>query len=192
MHKMEEIAGMPLDKFFNIYKPIWINQLYHYCSGDMELINDIISDAMLSVLLNIDKYDPDRSAFSTWCFRIIINNAFQKHKIRKRMEFLTMEFSSLAELPYYEDDTEEEFFLIENKYNEVLALIDKLDYKTRIILKMKYLDNIPVKTIANELNINENTVRTICFNGRKKINRKLKCQLKTWTTDTKNITRQNI
>lgn len=166
--KFEMIAGCTVDDFLKKNISLWRNKLYSYCEGDLDLVDDIISDSILCILTNLDQYDSNKSKFTTWCYTIVINQSYHNKKIRDRINYINYDNDILSKISQKDDDISD--IISDENYNIVLSLIDNLindNHKTAI--KMKYIENMTLIQIANKLNVSVQRVKTWLFDGKKRI-----------------------
>lgn len=163
--KFERYAGCSIDKFIKTNKPVWTNALRTYCKYNNNLIDDLISDSIIKILLNIDKYDSSKALFTTWCYTIIMNTCHVYYRLNK-FAYVDIDYENL-DIVDYEYDYE-----FDDDFNEVLMLIDNLDNKIQSdMIKMKFIDELSIKEIADNFNMNLSTTKNILYNGLKKINK---------------------
>ena len=116
---------------------------------------ELVQDVFSTVWVKSDKYDPSKSAVSTWVYTIARN---------KKIDFLRKN----SDFGINEEDIRE--FLYENnktnpiKENEVRSQLEKvnkeLNKEQRKIIKMNFFENKSHKKIADELEIPLGTVKS--------------------------------
>lgn len=115
-------------------------------TADVQLAEDLTQETFISVLRKLHTYTPGKAAFSSWLFTIALNHIrmyFRKHKIK------TVDITELAHaLPA---DTEHHI-----EWLDIASALQQLSVKDQELLRMKYLDDVSNKDIAEILNISPN------------------------------------
>lgn len=144
--------------------------LYSYIlqqSGHVEMAEDIVQEAFVRVLKNLDRFDP-RFRFSTWLYTIarrLFVNANQKMKPAYDTDMLC-DRQSGEPSPSQETARIEEM----NNVREVLDFaLDGLGSVQREIVELFYEKSWPVPRISSYLNIPEGTVKSHLYRARKRM-----------------------
>ena len=115
-----------------------------------EEAEDIVNESVIKALRSINSLK-NVEYIKSWFYRIIINTACTRYKIKNRE--VSVDFSECGEnfLPYCEDD-----------YSEVTLddLFKSLDEKYRSILILKVCEDMTFHSISEVLNMSENTVKS--------------------------------
>lgn len=139
---------------------------------------DITMESFGKAFNSIDRYD-DRYAFSTWLFKIATNNCIDF--IRKKR----LETTSLDE-PIGKDGDEdltidvkaearnpEQNFIRHQRHVSVRGTIEKLDEKYRMLIKLRYYDELSYEEISQQLNIPLGTVKAQLFRAKELLSKML-------------------
>jgi RNA polymerase sigma factor (sigma-70 family) len=118
--------------------------------GTVSDIEDALQEAWISLFKNINNFDKTKASIDTYFYRICLNSLYSilKHKPNN---------VDIDEI--YSIQNEDEVVDKEPLYNQLEAIIEGLDESDRIILEMK-LNGYKLREIANELNINFNTLKS--------------------------------
>ena len=138
--------------------------------NNKEDADDLTIEAFGKAFSNLEKYNPN-FAFSTWLFKIAVNNAIDFIR-KKRLTTLSMdkpisndgtEYS--LNIPSSRLDPEEEFIKSQRKKltNEV---VDKLMPKYRSLIKLRYFDEFTYDEISQELSLPLGTVKAQLFRAK--------------------------
>ena len=120
--------------------------------------NDAIQEALYSAYKNYEKLE-NRSLFSTWLIRILINKCYDIINKNKRVTYID---DSITEATNGVEDTYE----VENSLEWILNKIDK-DLKEIVVLY--YYDDLSVEDISNTLQIPKGTVKSRLSRAREQI-----------------------
>jgi RNA polymerase sigma factor (sigma-70 family) len=133
--------------------------------------NDLTIEAFGKAFSNLSKYTPD-FAFSTWLYKIALNNCIDFIR-RKRIE--TLSIFELAENDRGESyqidvqssapDPEERY--IRNQRNKLLReVIDKINPKYRLLIELRFYDELSYEEIAQKTNLPLGTVKAQLFRAK--------------------------
>jgi len=173
-----------LDELFSRYLDKAYAIAFSLCSGDHEQSQDIIQEAFLKVLKNINRFRGE-AEFSTWLYRIIYNtyldsrkqrlkwgNIFSFWRIKKDKGGSVNEI--LEELP---DKSE-----IKNPLNvlqakqfdqEIQKALNLLPEKQRIVFQLKVLNEMRIKEIAKITGSAPGTVKSHLFRATRSLQKTL-------------------
>lgn len=150
--EIEDLVLNKKQKYFSIAYSIVLNA---------EDAKDALQEAYVSASLNIGKLRK-KEYFETWFYRILINSC--KKTIKKRSSF------SISHNDYI-GINDSDFANVEDKiYLEELLAI--LDIEHRQVLVLKYIEQLSIKEISEELEIPAGTVKSRLFYAIKKIQNK--------------------
>ncbi len=122
---------------------------------DEALAADATQEIFTKVFLKLGSFG-EKSKFSTWLYSVTYNFCIDFIRRKKRdKQLFTDEAEDLPDL--IDDDEDEEILAMEvGRLREVLELIPPGD---KVILLMKYQDDLSIKEIAEALNKNESAVK---------------------------------
>jgi RNA polymerase sigma-70 factor, ECF subfamily len=144
--------------------------LYAYLlriSGKPEMAEDIVQEAFVRVLTNLDRFDP-RFRFSTWLFTIakrLYVNACQRHKPAYDSETVGA-WQGRGDLPDAGAITDEEDTTVRDAVQ--VALLALPTEQREVVVLFHQLD-WPIWLIAQHLDMPEGTVKSHLHRGRKKM-----------------------
>ncbi|HYK76355.1 MAG TPA: sigma-70 family RNA polymerase sigma factor [Daejeonella sp.] len=131
---------------------------------------DLTVETFAKAFENLDKYKPD-FAFSTWLFRIATNNCIDF--IRKKKIHTTSIDSMIDEegderpLQIRADTLNPEETSIKKQQNAQLKeIVDKLPSRYRILIMLRYFDELSYDEIAQQLDLPLGTVKAQLFRAR--------------------------
>jgi len=129
--------------------------------GDPHLAQDIIQDAMLKAVININKFEP-RAKFSTWLIKIATN--VYRDYLRKNKSFQLID-QSLTDRGKQVDD----IVIVNYEYKEIMKIILKLPYEKRAVFILKHYYGYKYEEISEILGCPIGTVRSRLHNAVKYI-----------------------
>lgn len=126
-----------------------------------EMAKDAVQETFIRVYRQIGSYNPELP-FDPWFYRILTNECL---RLLKRE-------TPLSNIETLENDpslAEESF----DQLTELYDVIQALDDSHRIPLILKYIKGFSEKEIAEILGLNQNTVKSRLFKGRKRLKEQL-------------------
>ena len=136
-------------------------EMVSYAQGylfDLAASEDIVQDIFVYIWENAQKIQIETS-LKSYIFRMVKNKCLNYLKsIKIKDSFNVMEFSMDLISSYdFEASSEEDKTII---YHQILKIIDTLPDKMQQIVRLKFIDNLKYKEIADKLGISVNTVKT--------------------------------
>lgn len=115
-----------------------------------EFANDILSKAYEKI-----PGFKGNSSFSSWLYSITYNYCIDYLRVKKKLHY--PDWNSSNELPEIIDESEAD--LEEASYENLLIILESVHPEEKVLLLMKYQDNLPIKHIAKTLRISEDAVK---------------------------------
>jgi RNA polymerase sigma-70 factor, ECF subfamily len=143
-----------------------------------EDVEDIAQQVFLKAYFSLKRFD-QRAAFSTWLYKITVNECWdllRKRKVRPLVfeaefsEEQARQYDGMAEKADGVPDVSERLALRQ----EVEELMECLEERDRMMLVMKEVQGFSVEEIAEILEINGNTVKVRLFRARQRITERVK------------------
>jgi len=141
-------------------RPVY-NFLYQL-TNDQSVLDDLTQETFLKVWKNIKKFDSDKS-FKTWVFTIAKNTAYDYFKKKKTIpfsNFIDAEGNNKLENISDQDILPLELLEKADAAKELEVALTKISEQYRIILLMRYKDDLTLQEIAEILNLPYNTVKS--------------------------------
>ena len=129
--------------------------------GDPHLAQDIIQDALLKAVLNINKFEP-RAKFSTWLIKIATN--VYRDYLRKNKSCELIEESLVDKSKQVED-----IVILNYEYQEIMKIVLKLPYEKRAVFILKHYYGYKYEEISEIMGCPLGTVRSRLHNAVKYI-----------------------
>jgi len=148
---------------------LFVDKLYYtairYISDDF-FIQNILQDVFLKAFNNINTYDANKGALSTWLNTIAIRECLN-HLRKRQLEFVSIEDNSIS--PVDKVDT----ILLEMDAEELLETIRRIPSKYRIVFNLYEIDGYNHNEIANILNVTASTSRSYLTRAKKLIQKEI-------------------
>ena len=168
INAFSELIHLYKDKIFN---------LAYRLLGNVQEAEDISQETFLRVYTNLDKYD-ENYKFSPLIFRIATNLCIDR--IRKKRADFSLDQSWDTEdgidyhsiIPSYEKSPEDEVISME-QHNQIQQAILGLPPKYRIIMTLRYIQDLSIQEISNIVNLSLATVKTRLHRGREYLRKQL-------------------
>jgi len=138
-----------------------------------EDVEDIAQQVFVKAYFSLKKFD-QRAAFSTWLYKITVNECWdllRKKKVRPLMyeadlsEEQAKQMMTSGEKENPGPDVSEKMVAREH----VERLLEGLDERDRLMLILKEVEGYSIEEIAEVLNLNGNTVKVRLFRARRRV-----------------------
>jgi RNA polymerase sigma-70 factor (ECF subfamily) len=150
------------------------NSIYHMMLKmvkNREDADDLTLEAFGKAFNKLASYEP-RYAFSTWLFKIAINNCIDYIR-KKRLKLLSIDdpiepnsdhdFSSNIKSGMLDP---EERFIRKQRVKLMRTILNKLSLKYRLMIELRFFEELSYDEIAKELNIPLGTVKAQLFRAK--------------------------
>ena len=138
-----------------------------------EDVEDIAQQVFVKAYFSLKRFD-QRAAFSTWLYRITVNECWdllRKKKVRPLLyesdlsEEQAQQFSATERLDSGAQDVSDKL----EAQQQVENLLQGLDERDRMMLILKEVEGFAIEEIAQILDLNGNTVKVRLFRARRRI-----------------------
>lgn len=121
---------------------------------DTKLSEEFANDILTKAYEKIHGFKGN-SSFSSWLYSITYNYCIDYLRAKKKLHY--PEWNSNNEIPEIIDESETDFE--EASYENLLTIFELIHPEEKVLLLMKYQDNLPIKQIAKTLRISEDAVK---------------------------------
>lgn len=121
---------------------------------DAKLSEEFANDILTKAYEKIPGFKGN-SSFSSWLYSITYNYCIDYLRAKKKLHY--PDWNSNNEIPEIIDESETDFE--EASYENLLLIFELIHPEEKVLLLMKYQDNLPIKQIAKTLRISEDAVK---------------------------------
>lgn len=125
---------------------------------DLDSAADITSQVFIKAMQNIQSYQHKGFPFSSWLYRIAINemnDVFRKEKNKRTVNVDDVQLNNIL------DEIEEDVY--EPYYNKLTQAISTLKKDDLFIIEMRFFEGLSFKEIGEVLDMTEGNARIKCF-----------------------------
>lgn len=132
--------------------------------------DDLTIEAFGKAFLHLEKYTPD-FAFSTWLFKIALNNAIDFIR-KKKLHTLSLDDENDESSKYAFSKIKtsaldpEESIIKDQRAGLMRTILDELNPKYKTLIEMRYFEELSYEEIAEKLNMPLGTVKAQLFRAR--------------------------
>lgn len=163
-------------ELYELNKVRWYMTAMRYGKNKMQA-EDILQEGMIAIFKNLKLYDHQKSAFTTWSNRVLINAGLRYLKKNN----WTNTFENIDDLHHIQNHGETIYDELSAK--ELTAIIQKLPLGYRIVFNMFAIEGYTHREIAQELGITEGTSKSQLSKARRTLRAHLEKQLTTSTDE---------
>lgn len=133
---------------------------YTYARNEADAL-DIVQESVYKAIKHASSVK-EEMYIKTWLWRIVMNTA---------LDFIRKSKKEIASDTFYEDGKEDSY-----QDFDTLDALNTLTEKEKTIVVLRFFEELKLNEIAEILNENPNTVKTILYRSLKKLKRKLEPQ----------------
>lgn len=164
-----EKTGKEFTQLYSKYYPKLIYFTSRICN-DQQKAEDLSTDSFMIALDKIEKYDKEKSQFSTWLFTIAKNLTLQDMKVEKRSISLDIEFDNEGTTMkdfIQEEESDLHVQDVSARKAEIMKKhMDSLKEPYKTVIEMREIHKMAYKDIADQLGKNLSTIKSQIRNGR--------------------------
>ena len=131
---------------------------------------DLTIEAFGKAFKNLEKYSPD-FAFSTWLFRIAVNNCIDYMRRKNNSpqcvdeDFVVFE-NNCDKRDIYAQFSQEEHYMEKERVRMMHLAVNQLRPKYKTLIELRYFQELSYEEISKELNISMNNVKIQLFRAK--------------------------
>lgn len=164
-----EKTGKEFTQLYSKYYPKLIYFTNRICNNSQKA-EDLSTDSFMIALDKIEKYDREKSQFSTWLFTIAKNLTLQDLKVEKKSISLDIQFDDEGTTMkdfIKQEDSNLVIFDVQDKKAEIMKkYMQTLKEPYRTVIEMREIKRMSYKDISDQLGRNLSTIKSQIRNGR--------------------------
>ncbi len=165
----KERTGNDFTHFYTKYYPKLIYYTSKMCN-DQQKAEDVTTESFMTAFEKIDKYEKEKSQFSTWLFTIARNIMLQEIKNQKKTVSIDVEVdeegATLKDF-IHEEESNDHIVDLTHKKSEIMKKhISNLKEPYKKVIEMREIKKMAYKDIAEQLGKNLSTIKSQIRNGR--------------------------
>lgn len=157
---VERIIATGDKELFHILYERYADKVYRKClllTKDRETSKDLAHDILIKVFLNLSKLKKITN-FSLWVHSITYNHCIDYLRLKQKVKYEDFEEQAFEDISE-EDIEREQQELKELQLSELEAVFAELKEEEKLILLMRYQDDLSIKDIARTLSMGESAVK---------------------------------
>jgi len=157
---VERIIATGDKELFHILYERYADKVYRKClllTKDKETSKDLAHDILIKVFLNLSKLKKITN-FSLWVHSITYNHCIDYLRLKQKVKYEDFEEQSFENISE-EDIEREQQELKELQLSELEVVFEALNQEEKLILLMRYQDNLSIKDIAQTMKVGESAVK---------------------------------
>lgn len=135
---------------------------------DSFMASEITQETFLSALKHLRSYQ-EKSSLKAWLYTITVNTSKSYLRKRKTVEKLRSTLTSIFQIANQNQPSPEEFVLQNERDKILMKALDQLDEKHRMVVLLRYFQDLSITEIAEILSINEGTIHSRLHYAREKL-----------------------
>lgn len=154
----------------------WIFNIALTTTGDIHLAEDVTQEVLIKVITKLSAYDPQKAAFRTWLYRIVVNHIMNMKENRKESFFSKMMENNDDETFLNNQPDRRKTLRVENerlkeetKASCVLCVLLCLNRKERIVFTLAAIFDVTDKIGAEICEMSRVNFRQSLSRSRKKV-----------------------
>ena len=159
--------------FWLAYKDRVYSVALHFFRDDQAIAQDITQDVFIKLFARLQTFRHE-SEFTTWLYRLVANACMDEQRRRKRWSFFGDAISDTAVAAAPSNDTPaDDLFVNREIAEEVKAAVASLTPKLRIVILLRYFDDLSYEEMAVALDCSAGTVASRLNRAHQGLARKL-------------------
>ena len=131
-------------------------------ANNLEEAEDIVQEVFMNVWESHSIFDSAKGKFTTWLYRITVNQSISRYR-KKRHEAMSFRETNREATNMYYKDLPAKSLEINWEYEKLMQSVNLLDNRHRIVLILRYFNDLPYNEIARVLDIPVSTIFELSF-----------------------------
>lgn len=141
--------------------------------NNAEEAEDILQEVFMNIWRKRHAFDSTKGKFTTWLYKITVNQSISRYRKRKTVT-ISIEETGYDPPSDYHQDLPEKALEINWEHRKLIDAVDLLDNEHRLVLILRYINDLSVKEVADILDIPVGTVKSRTHNALKSLYRQIK------------------
>ncbi len=137
---------------YDLYKDRVYSVALYFLHGDRAAASDVVQMVFLKVIANLNRFRGDAD-FSTWLYRLAVNACMDAVKRRKSEPLVSSDLEAFADPASQEQD-----YARAQVASSVRSAVSALPPKYRIVVLLRYFDDLSYEQMARVLRCSMGTV----------------------------------
>lgn len=160
-------------EYFSVLYDRYASFIYNKCYSFVDNIDeakDLTHDVFIVIFLKLNTFKGESELF-TWIYSVTLHTCIKYVKKKKNIyisfpELIQNEDSSIYDL---EDDSVNREILFKVGYKRLQEILEKIPVEDKLLLIMKYQEDLQIKQICKILELKESTVKMRLLRAKKKV-----------------------
>ena len=149
-----EAFGQLFDRYFDlIYRFFW------YRCKDRTLAEDLTSETFYKALRQLHRFEGGDDDFLPWLYTIARNTLVDRSRKKQEEPIEIMENDHRTENPYHQVELR----------MDVWMLLSELSEQQRQVVQLRFIDDLPVKEIADVIGKSDSATKSILYRALKQL-----------------------
>ena len=135
--------------------------------------NEITQETFIAALRSLRSYQ-EKKSFKAWLYVIALNLSRSHLRKRKFLEKLKVTSTTLFRIETQKQTSLEDVIIHNEKEAAIWNELNKLDERHRIVVILRYFQELSVTEISDILNVNEGTIHSRLHTARERLRNALK------------------
>lgn len=136
--------------------------------GDADEANEITQETFIAALRSLRSYQ-EKTSFKAWLYTITLNMSRSRLRKQKVVDRLKTALATIFRVEIQKQSSPEEVVLQNEKETVVWKALNELDERHRIIMILRYFQELSTSEIARILSISEGTVHSRLHTARERL-----------------------
>ena len=136
--------------------------------GDQADAQEITQETFIAALRSLRTYQ-EKKSFKAWLYTIALNQSRRHLRKRRILERLRVTLTNVIRVDAQKQASPEEAIIENEKEAVIWTELNKLDERHRIVVILRYFQELSIAEISEILTVNEGTVHSRLHNARERL-----------------------
>ncbi|MFO7569968.1 MAG: RNA polymerase sigma factor [Smithellaceae bacterium] len=158
-----------------LHHQAWIFNIALTMTGDMGSAEDVTQEVLIKIITKLSAYNPQKAAFRTWLYRIVVNHILNMKENKKELFFARMVKNNEDRFINNQPDRritvrgQNDKFSEETKASCILCVLLCLGRKERMVFTLAVIFDVTDKVGAEICEMSRGNFRQLLSRSRKKV-----------------------